>query len=301
MQRVGDLWRRVWFPEGPAHGLGVFRALYGLYWLVPWLMWAPHVELFFSSEGLHFPKYPAPAGRIGNVYDLIGWVTQPVSPSIAWGLYIGTGLLIVLTTVGLLTRAALILLFLLFCYYYYLYLHMYGTSFHRLLLLTHLCLLFSPCGKAVSIDSWLARRRGRPFGGTWPLWSQRVICFHIVILYFATGVHKVVSPAWNNGDNIKMALQGEYGSPVGLWVLARPFATDGFFDFVNLAVILFELAMPVMLCHPRLRPAAFVLGTAFHVSNGILLNIWQFLIVVFSYVLFVHPRSVERRVRALKP
>lgn len=66
-------WSRFWFISGPADGLALFRIVFGLYCLIRWVWWAPHVTLFFSREGMHFPELLAPVEGIHNFYQLIGW------------------------------------------------------------------------------------------------------------------------------------------------------------------------------------------------------------------------------------
>jgi hypothetical protein len=291
--RSAEAWGDFWFTKGPPTALGLFRILFGLYWLVPWLLWTPHVELYFSGEGMHFPFYPTPTSGVHSVSDLIGWMTSPATPGLAWALYLATFVPILMIIAGYRTRLALVLFFGSFLYHYYLQLHMFGTSFHRLLILVNAVLILSPCGKALSLDAWRARRRGKPEANEVELWTQRVICVQIAILYFATGVHKIVTPAWNNGDNLASALIGEYGTALGFWVARLPITTPGTYDLLTLSVILFELVIPFALFHPRWQKPFFVFGALFHLVNATLLDIPQFAIVVMTYVLFLDPREAR--------
>lgn len=288
-----DAWDGFWFRSGPPTALGLFRILFGVYWLVPWLLWLPHVELYFSGEGMYFPLYPAPTAGVHDVSGLIGWITSPASPTFAWSVYLATFVPLLMIIAGYRTRLALALFFASCLYHYYLQIHMFGTSFHRLLILLNAVLILSPCGEALSLDAWRRRRLGKARVGEVPLWTQQVICVQIAILYFATGVHKIVTPAWNNGDNLAGALIGEYATPVGFWVARLPLATLGLYDLLTLGVILMELVIGFALFHPRWQKHFFLIGALFHLSNAVLLDIPQFTIVVMSYVLFLNPEQAR--------
>ena len=76
------------------------------------------------------------------------------------------------------------------------------THFHHnrtflTILLFGLTLL--PVGRVLSVDAWLARRRGRPLVDDvrlWPLWLLRV---QVSLVYVASGTSKLVDPDWFGG------------------------------------------------------------------------------------------------------
>ena len=77
------------------------------------------------------------------------------------------------------------------------------THFHnnRAYLLIVLALLaVGPCGRELSVDAWLRRRRGRPALSTsapaWPLWLLRFEC---AAIYGASGMSKLLDPDWFGG------------------------------------------------------------------------------------------------------
>ena len=77
------------------------------------------------------------------------------------------------------------------------------THFHnnRAYLVIVLGLLaIAPCGRELSVDAWLRRRRGlpalAPTAPAWPLWLLRFEC---AAVYGASGVSKLVDPDWFGG------------------------------------------------------------------------------------------------------
>ena len=77
------------------------------------------------------------------------------------------------------------------------------THFHnnRAYLVIVLGLLaVAPCGRELSLDAWLRRRRGRPpldlSAPAWPLWLLRFEC---AAIYAASGMSKLLDPDWFGG------------------------------------------------------------------------------------------------------
>lgn len=273
--------------------MALMRIFYGVYWLVPWLMWMPHVELYFSGEGMYFPKfYPTPGGIHGPI-SLIAYLTQPVSPLVAWVLYFATALLLVLVTIGWWTRTVLTLFLASFVYHYFLQLHMFGTSFHRLLLIMNAVLILGPCGKALSVDAWLSKKRGETVVAEYSLWTQQIICVQIACLYMGIAVHKIMSPFWDDGNNVAASFIQEWSTPFAFWVARRPFLTPGAYDLITVGIILWEIAMTFALFSRKWRYAAFFTGAIFHFSTGLVYHIWQFTIITMTYVLFLEPSTVR--------
>jgi hypothetical protein len=258
-----------------------------------WGNWSTHVDLFFTTGGFLFPRFEVPSDGIKTIADLLGWFGQPLPRTTSWTLFLSTGLTIVLITIGLLTRPALLLLLLFFTYYWTLYLHMFNTSFHRLLYVITFILLFSPCAQVWSVGSYLKGKNRDPESkSNVSLWTQRLICIQVIFVYFGTGVFKIMSPAWNNGENVATSLMGDWASPVGFWILQQDFSW-GVYDLASLLVILFEIYAVVFIFDPRRQKVVFIIGVAFHGSIAITLNIWQFMIIPLTYILFVEPEKMR--------
>ena len=102
-------------------------------------------------------------------------------------------------SLGLLTRVATATTFAIVAYNLFLS----TTHFHnnRAYLLIVLGLLaLAPCGRELSLDAWLRRRRGLPpldpSAPAWPLWLLRFEC---AAVYGASGFSKLVDPDWFGG------------------------------------------------------------------------------------------------------
>ncbi len=102
-------------------------------------------------------------------------------------------------SLGLLTRLATATTFAIVTYNLFLS----TTHFHnnRAYLVIVLGLLaVAPCGRELSLDAWLRRRRGRPAldlsAPAWPLWLLR---FESAAIYGASGLSKLLDPDWFGG------------------------------------------------------------------------------------------------------
>src|SRR6185436_5583165 len=102
-------------------------------------------------------------------------------------------------SLGLLTRVATATTFAVVAYNLFLS----TTHFHnnRAYLVIVLGLLaVAPCGRELSMDAWLRRRRGLPAldpaAPAWPLWLLRFECSAI---YGASGLSKLLDPDWFGG------------------------------------------------------------------------------------------------------
>ncbi len=124
-------------------------------------------------------------------------------PELPEALYVGLLWLAVVAAVamslGLLTRLATATTFAIVTYNLFLS----TTHFHnnRAYLVIVLGLLaVAPCGRELSLDAWLRRRRGRPpldpTAPGWPLWLLRFEC---AAVYGASGLSKLVDPDWFGG------------------------------------------------------------------------------------------------------
>src|SRR6185312_5803562 len=105
----------------------------------------------------------------------------------------------VLMSVGLLTRLATATTFAIVTYNLFLS----TTHFHNnraYLVIVLGVLTVAPCGRELSLDAWLRRRRGRPpldpSAPGWPLWLLRFEC---ATVYGASGLSKLLDPDWFGG------------------------------------------------------------------------------------------------------
>jgi hypothetical protein len=194
-------------------------------------------------------------------------------PELPEGLYIGllwlAAVAAVALSLGFLTRLATATTFAIVAYNLFLS----TTHFHnnRAYLVIVLALLaVAPCGRELSVDTWLRRRRGRPAldrsAPAWPLWLLRFEC---AAIYGASGLSKLVDPDWFGGtvtwQRVVRAQEDLEAWPLPDWAVST--LTDADFHAVAAKVIvLTELFIAVGLWWRGTRYAAVWVGVIFHLT-----------------------------------
>ena len=294
-ERWWQLWDDYWFELRPPESLAIFRILLGLFFLVYWLLRAPHVSFLFSTDGVYFPFFDPPAAfsEVGSARDLLGWLLTPIPLWATWTLYTTLIVSLVLFTVGWWTRFAAIAYFLLYVYFYHLQLYRLDASYDRLFLQTALLICVSRCDEIFSLRALWRRRKGLPLAETIPFWPARLIGLQMMLVYFGTGFHKVFSPAWAGGEILYYSFIGLWASDLafGIAQLGLPMAVYGVMVYGTIA---FELSAPIGLHVRRFQPWYFVAGVFFHLSIALTLQIWQFMAMPAAYILFLDPAWVRQ-------
>jgi uncharacterized membrane protein YphA (DoxX/SURF4 family) len=232
-------------------------------------------------------------------------------PYVAWypelpeAVYIGllwlAAVAAVAMSLGLLTRLATGTTFAIVTYNLFLS----TTHFHnnRAYLVIVLGLLaVAPCGRELSLDAWLRRRRGRPAlalsAPAWPLWLLRFECSAI---YGASGLSKLLDPDWFGGtvtwQRVVGARDDLEASPLPDWAISV--LTDrGFHTAVAPLIVLTELFLAAGLWWRGSRYLAVWVAVAFHVAIEISASVQIFsLLGIAVLVVWAVPSTRDRVIR----
>jgi hypothetical protein len=128
----------------------------------------------------------------------------------------------------------------------------------------------APCGRELSMDAWLRRRRGLPAldptAPAWPLWLLRFECSAI---YGASGLSKLLDPDWFGGTVTWQRVSRARGD-LQAWHLpdwAISGLTDrGFHSGAAKFVVLTELFIAAGLWSRRTRYVAVWVAVIFHLT-----------------------------------
>jgi vitamin K-dependent gamma-carboxylase len=218
-------------------------------------------DAFYQPYAAWYPELPA------ALY--VGLLTLGAAAAVAMSL-------------GLLTRVATATTFGIVTYNVFLS----TTHFHnnRAYLIIVLGLLAAaPCGRELSLDAWIRRRRGRPplplSAPAWPLWLLRFEC---ATVYAASGLSKLVDPDWFGGtvtwQRVVRARDELEAWPLPDWAVSL--LTDrGFHTGAAKLIVLTELSIAACLWWRRTRYAAVWVAVAFHVAIEVSASVQ-----VFSYL-----------------
>ena len=179
-------------------------------------------------------------------------------------------------SLGFLTRVATATTFAIVAYNLFLS----TTHFHnnRAYLVIVLGLLaVAPCGRELSLDAWLRRRRGRPAMDTtapaWPLWLLRFEC---TAVYGASGLSKLLDPDWFGGtvtwQRVVRARNQLEAWPLPDWAVSA--LTDrGFHTGAAKLIVLTELFVATGLWWRGTRYVAVWVAVVFHLAIAVLV-VW---------------------------
>jgi hypothetical protein len=204
-------------------------------------------------------------------------------------------------SLGFLTRVATVTTFAIVTYNLFLS----TTHFHnnRAYLVIVLGLLaVAPCGRELSLDAWIRRRRGRPAldrsAPGWPLWLLRFEC---AAVYGASGLSKLVDPDWFGGtvtwQRVVRARDDLEAWPLPDWAVSV--LTDrGFHTGAAKVIVLTELFIAVGLWRRGTRYAAVWVAVGFHVAIEFSASVQVFsLLAIAVLVIWAVPSTRDRVLR----
>jgi hypothetical protein len=207
-------------------------------------------------------------------------------------------------SLGLLTRLATATTFVIVAYNLFLS----TTHFHnnRAYLVIVLGLLaVAPCGRELSLDAWVRRRRGRPppdlSAPAWPLWLLRFEC---AAIYGASGLSKLVDPDWFGGtvtwQRVVRAREELEVWPLPDWVVSL--LTDrSFHTGAAKIIVLTELSIAVGLWWRGTRYAAVWVAVAFHVAIEVSASVQVFSFLGIAVLVIWAVPSTRDRVLRVDP
>jgi len=188
-------------------------------------------------------------------------------------------------TIGFMTRPALIVTTILAWYEWQLAVHLFPTSYHRLVLFTLIILCFSNSDRTYSLRMKLTQ-------GSFCAWEpisifpQRLIALQLTAIYLGAALQKFWLPGWQGGEILSYMLIGNWATPLAYWIARLPL-TIAVFDASVWIVKFFLFVLPFGLWIPKLRTASFIGGALFHLCITLLLGPWGFLVMIPLYACFV--------------
>ena len=243
-------------------------------------------------------------GLDGRIYSdafyepYLAWYPELPEAAYVGLLWLGA-LAAVAMSLGLLTRVATTTTFAIVAYNLFLS----TTHFHnnRAYLVIVLGLLaVAPCGRELSLDAWLRRRRGRPpldlTAPAWPLWLLRFEC---AAIYGASGFSKLVDPDWFGGTVSWQRVERARGDLEAWpdWVVSV--LTDRSFHIgAAKLIVLTELFIALGLWWRGTRYAAVWVAVAFHLSIELSASVQVFsFLAVAVLAIWAVPSTRDRVLR----
>ncbi|MBT5237351.1 hypothetical protein HOL63_03185 [Candidatus Peregrinibacteria bacterium] len=268
-----QLWNNFWLKEAPPHALAIVRICLGLFLLVYASTYALHITLLFSNEGLTLPLYFAAP-----------------SPTTAYLMYAVSILMLLGFTVGAYFRVCAVACFFLGLYYWQLQLHMFPSSYNRILCFTLLVLMCSGANKTFSYDT-------KRTLGSWTAWEPtsvlagRLICMQISLTFIGVSLQKWMLPAWSTGEILTYTFIGRWSTLLS-GVITRLNLPVEFYDFVILTVKVLQPLAGIGVWIARFRLASILFIHSFLILVALLLGIWWFIFLIPACILFFPPEKI---------
>ncbi len=276
-RQVAEGWNAFWFTPADPTLLGLMRVGTGLMLLYTHAVWGLALGDFFGPDGWISHDLADLTQRNQTAYSW--WWLVP--PRWQWAVYAASILVLLLFTVGFLTRVTSALaLVVVISFAYRVPEATFGLDKLNAILTFYLTL--GPSGAAVSLDRWLARRRR----GAEPApaqksamanFTQRLIQVHMCIIYFFAGTSKLTGAAWWSGEAMWLALGNlEYQTADMKWLAWHPLVIN----FLTHFSVLWEMSFCVLIWVPLLRPLVLLGTVLLHVGIGVCLGLWTFALVM---------------------
>ncbi len=283
--------RDLFAPVGSALDLAVFRITIAIF-----LAWNESVALSDTIALLPPEARVAPTG-VGWLVPMLA-ITPALVRTARWILWAAC----VTGALGLFSRTSLIVASVA-ASYVMLAPQLTGAVFHDHHLLWFAVLLAaSPCGDALSIDAWLARRRGRPLPthGRAHGAAIRLAWLFIGCVFFFPGVHKLLSAglAWVTSDNLRNQIWWKWAQDPATQPSLRIDRYPWVLHALAGATILFELTFLPLVFHRRTRALAVVAALLFHQSTDYFMGV-RFTVLWVTYGVFVPWEALWLRFRSL--
>ena len=282
---MSKAWDKFWFSKVPPHGLALLRIALGAYLLLYALLYAPHIPMLASSEGLVLP-------RLADTAPAFAWLLMPPSSTVAYAVYALGILAIVGFTAGAWFRVCCGLLLGLAWYYWQLQLHLFPTSYNRIVIF---CLVVLLCSGANRTFSWDQKRRT---GSAWnwehiSVLPQRLIAMQITVTFLGVSLQKWWLPHWQGGEVLAYAFVARWATPVGRWFAQLQLPLE-VYDALVLMVKICQPLAAVGMWFKRTRVASFIFLSLFILLVAGMMSIWWFIYVIPACIVFIGPHEAQK-------
>lgn len=312
----GEGWNRFWYTPSPTAALGLMRLLAGLLALYNLATYTPDLQRFFGPQGmlpvatvqqLNGAPEPTSRHRPELIRPRIRWsyLDYMDTPGLLWTAHAASMLVTAAFACGLWTRVS-----------GWLTLGATLSYFHRAPLVTSefepvlafvlFYLALGPSGASWSIDRWLVGRRTKrsaiqQVAPHTACWSATVVTrllqlhYALVCLMMAFGqLYSLESDAWLNGSAMWfISVRPESALVDFTWLRGHVYTVN----FWTHAVVLYELAAPLLLWVRRARPLLLALSAVHWLLLALASGLEAFAAAMFVASLAFLPPEVLHRSR----
>ena len=259
-------WSWFWFRPVTASGLGIMRILMGVMLVMTSFDLISDLALLVGPDGVYSAGAAAKGTRMGRWT----WFDHVESMDVVYLIHAVNIVVNLLFLVGFRSRTMGILS-VVFHAALYQRNGWFMNGGDRLVREFTLYMCVVPCGAAHSVDAWLSRRRAArrgegPSSPLIPILAHRLIQVQLCVMYTISGLDKLATGSWKNGNALYYALSSEnyQRSPA----LVDPLLTTQFgqwmLEVASYTTLVWEIGFPLFILWRPTRVLALVLGAMIH-------------------------------------
>jgi len=256
---------RFLMSPGDLRILNVIRPLFGIVLVINlWFIW-PDRHLFFSAEGL-IPD------NIYPEFSSTSWKLTTFLPRTTWGVdlyFLALFSALASLIVGFYSRLSALVVFVLLA----------GLQNSNTLIfdgedtmfrLFAFFLIFAPGPKEIRAAGLPGRQESEPY----PIWPLRLFQFQVGLMFFACALQKLRGEVWADGTAMYYVfrLYDFYRVPVPAIITENLMVLK----FLTWAVLMLELAAPILIWFKETRRTTLVILILFHLGTDLTLNLMMF-------------------------
>jgi len=289
---VAGEWDSFWYTPADPTLLGLLRVCTALMLLYTHAVWGLALDDFFGPTS--WLSLSLVRTIESGQYSYSFWFWVPAQGM--WPAHGVSMLIFALFALGLWTRVTSVLALLAaISYVNRVPVALFGLDQINIMLTFYLAI--GPSGQALSVDRWLANRRGAPA----PLPSvcanlaQRLIQVHMCVIYLFAGISKLQGPSWWNGEAMWRAFANlEYQSLDMTWLAWHPWLVN----LMTLVSVVWEISFCVLVWRRLWRPLVLAGALVLHIGIGACLGMWTFGLIMLVGCTSFLPNDAVRQLGA---
>lgn len=280
LNKITIAWDQFFFTIAPTYNLAIFRIVWGTLIFMSVLAEIGNVQDFYGPDALvslvHVQsRFRDPQLNLFNIF--------PESVNTAYGIYALTLLSLFMVAIGRWTRfflfSSLVCLVSLNMRNVWLL-----SGMDVLIRCIFIILVWSPCANVLSLDSYMAKRKGKPLPKSAPQWTWRLIQIQLSVVYLWTFWAKFKGANWIEGSAVYYATRLETMRNLTIpWILdSRPILM-----LATWSTLIIECALGSLVWFKKLRTPVVILGILLHLGIEVAMAIpffeWAMIVLLMNY------------------
>jgi uncharacterized membrane protein YphA (DoxX/SURF4 family) len=283
------LWDEFFFKPVSPLPVAVFRIVFGLIVIVMLITESmPDWDFWYGPYGPVQPDALRDYFHRCPVFDLFDIIPNSLNHDFMWVVLAAA----VCLTIGLFTRLSAV----------FTWMALVSLDHHNpwnisgsddMMRLLAFGLMFSACGKMLSVDSWWQRKwHPESVKTEYPPWGQRMVQIQVALAYWGASVAKIGGWQWVDGTAVYYSshLEDFFRLPVGHYMDSLLFC-----QLLSWGTLVIETSLWSLIWFKDLRYWVLLFGLFLHlgIDYSMSLPIFEMLFVA-SYIVFIYPEDLVK-------